>query len=529
VLLALAASVTSLANGFAFDDLPVIVRDGRIHDLSRVWQVFTQPYWGPPAPPALYRPLTSLAFAVQWAIGGGSALPFHLLNVLLYCALCLAVYRLAVGLLGARPGWWAAAIFAVHPVHAEAVGNAVGQAELWAGLLVVLAVLRYVDARRQGELSPAEVARLAALYLAACSFKEHAIVLPALLGLAEVTVLDQPLAATLRRRDLRVLWAVLAVSAVGFWSVHVAAVGHLAGDRPNFVFWGMNLPQRLFTMLGIVPEAVRLLLFPVRLQAEYAPQEIRRAYGFGGGQLLGTALLAGIGLATAALRRNSALTFGVGWTAIALLPVSNVLVPSGVVLAERTLFLPTVGLALVVGAGAARLSATLRRSPPAPRRLALAGGVALLAAGVLRSAERQSVWRDNGSFTEHLLLDSPRSYRSHWVRANRLFAAHDPSAGERELATAIALFPDDPQLLAQLADRYRGSRRCSAAVPLYRRSLMIDRSRAYLRSRLLECLIRLGRLDEAQLEVRNALRRGEPRARQDSLVVAGALVRNRRE
>jgi hypothetical protein len=529
VLLALASSITSLPNGFAFDDLPIIAQDGRIHRLEEPWRFFTQPYWGPPARPALYRPLTSLGFALQWNLGGGSPLPYHLLNVLLYALVSLAVYGLAAELLGRMAGWWSAALFAVHPVHAEAVANGVGQSELWSGLFVVTAILCYIRWRKAGGLTARHTAILSMLYLSACLFKEHAIVLPALLAIAEVTVSRAAPAPVSHRRDLLVLGGALGVTASSFWTAHALVSGGLPGDYPSPVFWGMTPGDRLLTMLGIVPEWLRLLLVPARLKVEYLPQEIHRAFAFGAPQSIGVALAGGIATAAALLvRRRPAFSFGVLWTAVTLLPVSNVLVPSGLVLAERTLFLPSVGASLAAGAGIAWLSRWTEIWPAIGRWFAIAFGTAVLIAGGIRSAVRQPVWRSHETFLTQMLLEAPESYRSHWVRGIRLLTAHETAAGERELASAVALFPDDPQLLAQVADRYRGSKRCGAAVPLYRHSLVIDRRRSYLRERLIECLIRLGRLDEARAEVSRALATRQPRARRDSVLVeraAGDLTR----
>ena len=101
LLLAIAASVTSVLNGFAFDDIPVVVQDTRFHLPSDVWRVFGQPYY-PKFGGSLYRPLTSLMIGVEWAVGGGAPLPFHVVSIALYAALCVAVYRLAKKLVDAE-------------------------------------------------------------------------------------------------------------------------------------------------------------------------------------------------------------------------------------------------------------------------------------------------------------------------------------------------------------------------------------------------------------------------------------------
>ncbi len=523
VLLCLASTFTGLANQFAFDDLPIIVRDFRLHSLAQPWRFFAQPYWGPPNAPGLYRPLTSLALAAQWAAGGGSPWLFHVVSILLNVAVALAVLKLGRQLLGGTAGWWAAALFAIHPVHAEAIATGVGQGELGAALLVTIAVACHVRFRREGALSGRRIALLALLYLAACGFKENAILLPALMLAVEVTVLGK-VTARLKQRDVWLLAGALAVVAAGFWTAHIVASGTTAGDRPALAFYGMDAGDRLMTMLGVVPEWFRLLLWPAHLKVQYLPGEIQLARGFGVSQLFGAALLAGTAILAWMVRhRLPVFTLGVLWTAVALFPVSNVLIPSGVVLAERTLYLPSVGVVLAIGAVIEWASQRVADWSSPVRRLGVAAGGAVLLAGLVRTALRLPVWRDAHSFREATLRETPDSYRTHWVRGMQLFQAQDFAGGERELVTAMTIFPHDPQLLARLADHYRATRRCDAAVDLYRRSLAIDGTRFYLRQRMVDCLLTLGRLDEAMAVARRAIARHGRSARSDSVRVDSAM------
>ena len=456
-------------------------------------------------------------------------MPFHLANLLLYGLVCLAVYRLARSLLGSVGGWWAAALFAVHPVHVEAVANSVGQSELWAALAVVSAVGYYVGVRRRRAIEASDVAAVTAMYVAGCLFKEHAIVLPALLFAAEVTVLGSTAGALVRRSDARLLYMALGLSAALYLGVHSHVVSTLTGDRPNIAFRGMSYGNRVLTMLGVVPEWIRLLLLPIRLKVEYLPQEVRLADSFGWPQAGGGVLLLGVAVAAARFRRTRPeVTFAVLWTAVALLPVSNLLVPSGVLLAERTLFLPSVGAALAMGAGAAWIAKRAASWSGAARRAVAGLGAVILMAGIARSAVRAPVWRNNRSFFDQMLVDSPRSYRSHWVHALRLFDARDTEGGDREFATALALFPDDPELLAQVGDRYLASKRCAEAVRLYRRSMELHPGERYFGTRIVRCLVELGRLEEARQELSRELAAGEPDAHSDSVRLDSILRVRRR-
>ncbi|MFI5210258.1 MAG: hypothetical protein ACHQ2E_07435, partial [Gemmatimonadales bacterium] len=103
--LALAASLTSLGNGFAYDDQFIIVTNPRVHDLAGAWRLFGQTYWPPDRGSGLYRPVTVLLFAGQWAVGQGSPLVFHLVNVLLYAGLSALVFWCALALLPAGAAW----------------------------------------------------------------------------------------------------------------------------------------------------------------------------------------------------------------------------------------------------------------------------------------------------------------------------------------------------------------------------------------------------------------------------------------
>src|SRR4029078_2303538 len=120
---------------------------------------------------------------------------------------------------------------------------------------------------------------------------------------------------------------------------------------------GLGTPERALLMLQVVPMWLRLLVWPARLRADYPaeafalpPQlELRAAIG------LAIILLFAL-VARSARKWAPSVSFGIAWAAIALLPVSNI-VPTGVVLAERTLFLPSIGFVLAVGPVAAQVAA----------------------------------------------------------------------------------------------------------------------------------------------------------------------------
>jgi tetratricopeptide (TPR) repeat protein len=241
-------------------------------------------------------------------------------------------------------------------------------------------------------------------------------------------------------------------------------------------------------MLGIVPTIARLLFFPLHLQADYMPQELSVARSIGTTQLVGAALTTVAVLAAITVRRRSPrITFSIAWTAIALIPVSNILIPTGILLAERTLFLPSVGVALVGGMALAGVLRRLTGWPRARAAVAATAGLAV-AMGAIRSAARQPVWSDSRTLYASLLTDAPRSYRTHWIHAHTLAAAGDRAGAEQAYRRALELFADDPRLLAEMGDRYSTMNRCDEAVALYRRSLALRPDTLFDKRRFARCL-----------------------------------------
>jgi len=325
-------------------------------------------------------------------------------------------------------------VFAVHPVHVEAVANVIGLAELIAAAGVCLAV--YAAVVRQDVLLSG-----AALVLGLLS-KENAVVVPALIGWAWIVGL--PSRPTSRRMlAFAASWVVIAGAYLAVRSVVLQPYARLHAIAP--VFLGESALAGRLTAIAALGDVLRLLLVPLTLRVDYSPAERTIVRSLLDGRfLIGLACLAvWAGLLVMAWRRQRRLeAYGLGWIAIAFLPVSNLLFSSGVLLAERTLYLPSVGLALAAGAALARL--------PVPR-LRIALGLLVFAGGV-RSAMRTPVWHDDFSVTQSILQDSPDSYRGP-ARMAALYQSHrQPKRALIALRIATRTFDRDPTLFIAGAD-----------------------------------------------------------------------------
>jgi hypothetical protein len=380
--LAVISSLAGVRNDFVYDDIPLIRDDARVHDLRHVGILFAHPYWPVPFVQQLYRPLAQAIVAVEYTAGHGSPVVFRIVSYLLYAFASVLVYRLASRLTEPAIAFGVGCLFAVHPVHVEAVALGVNQGELIVAIATLAAVTLYVDRRRAERMTMREWLVVALLYAVAVLTKESGFMLPLFLACADVTVLrDAPTRTPAAR------WrgyALLTVTGVTYLAVRAHALAAVQFAAVPFRdLRGLSLPGRMLLMLHVVPHWLRLFVWPNHLQVDFSPGELATPGTLGLAGLLGVAIVvAFVAAAAYAWRRAGRLAFSLLWIAIALVPVSNV-IPTGVLLAERTLFLPSVGFLLALGVVAERITA---------KRAVSVCAAVLVVLGLIRSANRQSVW-----------------------------------------------------------------------------------------------------------------------------------------
>jgi len=505
-LIALAASITSLRNGFAYDDIPIIATNAKVHSLSSWWTLFESSYWPPMYGESLYRPLSVLVYALEWKLGNGSPMVFHAVSIALFVLLSLAVLMLLREVLDERGALVGSALFAAHPIHTEAVANVVGQAELLAALGVVSAITLYIRARRRGGPNVRQALGIGALYAGASLAKEHALLLPLLIGTVELLVYRDKNRDTSQRERVGWLLGFLALVGASVVAARIAVLGSLVGEQSPVE---MDLSSRIWTMFRVIPEWARLLTWPAHLSADYGPQQIEIVSGPGPWSLIGVALIGAVIVAfVGSLSRDRVLSLALAWVAITFLPVSNLV--SGVVLQERTMMLPSVGAVLVFGVVFQWL---WHQAAKAEARRVLAGAVGVLALlGVWRSQRRNPVWRDNLTLFTQTVQDAPLSYRAHYLYGSELFNVGRSREGELELRRSLALARNDSDPYNFLATKYRVAKLYAQAIPLYRAALTIRPSRPDSRFGLAFSLLETGDPRGALVQVDSGLAYGQLKA-----------------
>lgn len=456
-----------LRNGFTFDDRGVVVENPAVWAASPI-AAWTSPYWPGRAGTGLYRPWTTFSFWWSGKIAGRSPVAFHAVNLLLHLATVLLLHRLLRHICPGRDrlALAAALLFAVHPLHSEAVASIVGRAELWAAALGFFGWLLAIRFTHRGDVPSLAGAALA--FALAMLSKESAagfLLLPALhlvvdrwsvspgsvipprartgarepeehAAVAELTDSESPAAAvTARRRWLLVLgaWGALLILMLLLRARILGdAFGLSAVSLSDNALFHEPALRRVANALGIQWLLVWRTLLPWNLVADASYPQIVPGPGWMASGVLFLAATLPLAL-FAWRRRDRELAWGIGIVLAGGFVTSNIPMAVGTIYGERLAYVPSAGSLLLLVVVAARVSShssAARRLLPV---LAVAWGLFL--AG--RSWARTLDWKDDLTLFRATTAVSPRSAKA-WTNLSVTYLERDRvpealSASERAL------------------------------------------------------------------------------------------------
>ena len=495
IVAAFAPFLGSLFYGYIYDDTGIILRNPVINGWGSLVAVWKHPYWanGGPETGGLYRPLLMAIFAVIWNGFHHFAIAFHLFAVALHATATVLLWRV----LRRATSTWAAAgaalWFAVQPVHVEAVANIANSSEVLVGvwtLLLVLLLLPSSDgaaARTTPEAPGWQRAAMAALlYAAALLTKESGAVAPALALIAvwgwkpsgssrfegpepRSSNLD-PRSSNLEPRSrgwlpLIGLWTFVALAVA---AARRAVLGGFMGSASIAApgLDGLSAWERVWAMLSLGGRVARLMIWPTVQNPHYGPSMLPQVTGPTAAAVVTVAVIvvavaASLWLACRSPSHDSRPAVAIAWCLLAFLPASNLLTATGQILAERTLYVSSMGVAMLLAWGLDRVFGLVRWSRREPR-LTLLPQVAALATAVVLSVacirgfvhtrSYARVWRSHTElFTQMVRADS-LSYRGYQLLAIQADKTGHRAEADRLYARAYTLYPHDRTLLADYGE-----------------------------------------------------------------------------
>jgi len=416
LLAAAFAYANAVLNGFVLDDYHIILENPDVLGDLNFFAV-TDRMSG-----TYYRPISVFTFWLDHRIFGFWAGGFHLTSVLYHGAVTLLAVQLCRRLFSDQVALFAGLIFAVHPVHTEAVTAIANRTEILATGFCLLALLVHLRPGKDGAL---RIAGENALLLLGLLSKESALTLPLMIFAVDWLKPGGRLRVT---GPLRVVPAI----ALYFW-IKTAAIGIAGFEAEHGYFYGATLGERIFSVMAVMWRYVGVLLWPTNLSASYE-QAFLSAPSLSA--VLGAASVVAVAVAILSTQRSGTpVALGLALMAAAMAPYLH-LQSMMIVMADRFMYLPSVGFCMVAGYGLERLLSRLPR-----RALRIAVPLVLVATLSLLTAARNLDWRDPVSLWTATVERSPTSAFAHGNLGLSAFHTGDVDLAIGALQRALELAP----------------------------------------------------------------------------------------
>ena len=426
LVVAVLVYANTLANGFTYDDNVYILRN----------QVVTHPslagFLHPLESNNVFRPVYIASFALNWRLAGAQAFGYHLLNLLLHAGVVVLLYLVLKRLVessrhAATIAFVTALLFAVHPIHTEAVASIVGRSELLAVGFLLAAWLLHLDDRPIPALL---------CFLFALLSKESAVVFVPLVVLGDY-------ARGKRKPFARYAWI------AGFAALYLAMFWKIEGGRwgEKRVVWLDNplasLPAtwRILNALRIAWKYVGLQVYPATLSYDYSYNAIPlySAWRYILPAAAAAVFVIALWIWTVLTRRSPWLLAGSLYL-VAFSVTANILVPTGTIMGERLAYLPSAGFCLLVALLWIRLEER-------QRSVAWAVLSAMLVALAARTVVRNRDWRNNFTLFSAEVRAVPGNARAHFNLGSEFDRLGQTGEARAEYAHAIRIYPDYPEAI----------------------------------------------------------------------------------
>lgn len=447
-VLVAASYFNSLFNPFIWDDKQMILyNEGIRQGFASVVNAFSPAKWAGRTDDAgftsFFRPMHTLLSVFDYEVWGLNPFGFHLSNTLVHLFNTVFLFFFSLRLTGERyASFAAAAIFAVHPVHTESVSFISARVDLLAAAFMMPSFYLYSKASKQ-LFSWRYVASLALFWLAMLS-KEMAVMLPFLLSIYSWTF---------EQRGGRVK------KAVPFFLLLVAYIAYRVLGLESFAS-GQQLRVDVVTLASSAAAAtfdyMRLLVFPYPLKAYYTlawygPGSLKALAGFF------VLILAAVLFFVLLLSNRKKGAFFLAWTFVTLAPVMNIGALGEFFIAERYLYIPSIGFSVMAGLVFASFS---KGGSGKGAAVVLVAVVLVLGA---MTVNRNRLWSNDLDFYTEMVRVAPMSAAPHGNLAHAHFNLGDIDGAIKEMEIASSLVPGNPDLKFELGSYYLKANRPAEA------------------------------------------------------------------
>ena len=425
-----------------------------------------------------YRPLSIVMFAVEYQLFGRNPLVGHIMNALLFALTGVLVFLLMIRLLGTKNIWVpliAAALFVIHPIHTEVVANIKSRDEIL-GLLLSLSVIWVM--LKEKKLLTYVLAPL--LFFLALLSKENAITFMAIIPLSFWFFTDK----SIKQIGVNMI-PLLLVSVV--YLVMRANFAGVVGDRVTTdimddPYLRASFSEKYATITYTISRYLGLLIFPHPLSADYSYNEIPLIGWSSAKALLSGFLTLGIlGYALKGLWKKTVASYGILFFFITFSIVSNTIFNVCTSMADRFMYLPSLGFCISIASVMALLFKIKSDELISFKFIWVAPVVLLMLAGSYKTIARNTVWESNFALYEEDVKNAPNSARIHLYYGIELIGKHGRSGVKEyidlaieEISRSVKINPDFHHAHYNLAVAYEKAERFDDAIAYYLNTLALQ-------------------------------------------------------
>ena len=371
----------------------------------------------------LYRPLSLVMFAIEWQFFPDNPSAGHFINILLYAITGFFLFKLLCRLFNNNllVSFIASMLFMAHPVHTEVVANIKSGDEILCLLFSIVSINFLLDYLQSNKMLKLILSAIA--FFLATMAKENAItllaVIPVLLFVFKKLPIKKSLISIIPLGIAALTYIMIRNSVLGgvVNTKEVVMLDNVLASAPDFI-------TRFATAMYVLGRYLLLLIFPVHLADDYSYSEIVLMKFSDYRVIISTVIyLAIAGYAVYKIRKKDVVAFGILFYLITIFIVSNLLVIIGTVMADRLLFLPSLGFCLIIAylltkvfkAEQTEIKFTKVADFLKANTKILAVAAIILALYSFKTITRNPVWYDNMSLYVAGVEDSPNSCRNHYL------------------------------------------------------------------------------------------------------------------
>lgn len=480
ILVVTIAIYSNSVNGaFVADDVSFVKENIAIRSLANIPDFFLSPKslaagdseWGT----IIYRPLRTASFAIDYALFGLKPFGYHVVNIILHMASTVSLYFIVLGLFNiAGVAFLSALLFAVHPVHVEAVTWIASRADLLGMVLFNLSFLfymRYKEVRGRAWL----IASLALSFLAYIG-KETMVFLPGLIILYDYATRNRrPILDTVKANIGS--WVLFTIVCAVYMVIRMSITGRMSTNQG---WWGGTVYSNFLMMAEATATYIRLMVLPYGFTFHYI---IDPVYSISAPKVMVSlaVMLASLILIVYSHFRNRLVFFSLVWFYLGLVPIANIIPISFSMMAERYIYVASAGPIIAAGYGLYRLYRYATERSLGLQRLAVGGIIVLVLIFSVQVIIRNDDYKDEFAFYSSAVSVSPGSPPSNKGLADQYYNRKEYSKAIDYYEKAIAADPGYVEALLGEAVAYRETGELAKALAAARKAALVEEKVASLK------------------------------------------------